>query len=148
MEVASLVLAVVPLLIAAAENYEVTFQPFVTYHRYAKEIERFTGKLRAQHTVFFNECQLLLFEVGQDLTQILEDPHHPSRTNKELSSRLKELLGNSHQACISTLAFINSTLEEVTNETKGFHDLLDPKVCDFQSIYSGINLGLPNSEAS
>jgi hypothetical protein len=123
--VAGLLSGVIPLLISAAENYEVTFQPFVTYRRHVKEVQRFTARLDAQRAIFHNECQLLLLAVGQNLTDILEDPHHPSRSDQQLSKRLEGLLGSSYNTCISTLQLINDTLEEVSTETAGFGDLLE-----------------------
>jgi hypothetical protein len=126
--VAGLVLGVIPLLISAAENYEVTFQPFVTYRRHFKEVQRFTARLDAQRAIFHNECQLLLLAVGQNLTDILEDPNHPSRSDHNVSKRLEALLGSSYNTCIPTLQLINDTLEEVTTETAGFGDLLEKKV--------------------
>lgn len=126
--VAGLVLGAVPLLISAVENYEVTFQPFVTYRRYIKEAHRFAARLDAQRAIFHNECQLLLLAVGQNLTDILEDPNHPSRSDQQLSKRLEDLLGSSYKTCLSTLQLINDTLEEVTTETAGFGELVEKKV--------------------
>jgi hypothetical protein len=126
--IAGLVLAVVPLVITVCENYEVTFQPFVTYRRHAKEVQRFTAKLEAQRAIFHNECQLLLLALGQNLTDILRDPNHPARRDEQLSQRLQELLGSSYSTCIMTLTLINDTLDEVTKETKGFGDLIEKKV--------------------
>jgi hypothetical protein len=126
--VAGLVLGALPLLVSAAENYEITFQPFVTYRRYIKEIQRFTARLDAQRAIFHNECQLLLLAVGQNLTDILGDPNHPARSDEQLAKRLEELLGSSYNTCVSTLKLINDTLEEVSSETAGFGDLLAQKV--------------------
>jgi hypothetical protein len=126
--IAGLVLGVIPLIISAVENYEVTFQPFVTYKRHVKEIRRFTARLDTQRAIFHNECQLLLVAVGQNLGDILGDPNHPSRNDGPLSRRLEGLLGTSYNTCVSTLNVINDTLAEVTNETVGFKDLLEGHV--------------------
>jgi hypothetical protein len=131
--VAGLVLAIVPLVISVCENYEVTFQPFVAYRRHAKEVQRFTAKLEAQRAIFHNECQLLLLALGQNLADILRDPYHPARHDKQLSQRLQGLLGSSYTTCLMTLKLINDTLDEVTEETKGFGDLIEKKVG--QDIY-------------
>ncbi|KAF4634007.1 hypothetical protein G7Y89_g4108 [Cudoniella acicularis] len=134
--VAGLVLGVVPLLISAVENYEVTFQPFVTYRRYAKEVERFTAKLEAQRAIFHNECQLLLQAIGQNLPDILRDPNHVARKDEQLLKRLQELLGSSYVTCVMTLKLINDTLNEVTEETKGFGDLIEKKKSKGKSTFS------------
>jgi hypothetical protein len=134
--IAGLVLGVIPLLISAAENYEVTFQPFVTYRRHIKEVQRFKARLDAQRAIFQNECQLLLLAVDQNLTDILRDPNHPSRSDEQLSKRLRDLLGNSYNSCVSTLKLINDTLEEISQETKGFQDLLHNRVRSLASSIS------------
>jgi hypothetical protein len=129
--VAGLALAVVPLLISAFENYETTFQPFVTYCRHVREVERFLARLGIQRTIFLNECELLFMAVsnGPSLSEVLKDPDHPSRTDEQISRRLKDLLGSSYNACVSTLQLINDTLNKITLETKDFQHLLEDKVC-------------------
>jgi hypothetical protein len=127
---AGLGLAIVPLLISALENYEVTFQPFVTYRRYIKEIQRFTARLETQRAIFRNECQLLFLAVsnGQGLSDVLKDSNHPARSDEEISKRLEDLLGTSYNTCVLTLSLVNDTLDEITLETKDFRYLLENKV--------------------
>lgn len=128
--VTGLALAIVPLLISAFENYEITFQPFVTYRRYAKEVERFRARLEPQRAIFLNECELLFMAVsnGTNFAEVIRDPSHPSRNNEEISRRLEALLGSSYSTCVSTFNLINDTLNKITLETKGFQDLLEDKV--------------------
>jgi hypothetical protein len=125
---AGLALAAIPLLISAFENYEITFQPFVTYCRHMKEVQRFTDRLDTQRAIFSNECQLLMLALGQNLSDILKDPNHPSRRDEALSNRLQEMLGSSYKICISTLNLINDTLGKITEETKDFRFLLEKTV--------------------
>jgi hypothetical protein len=134
--VAGLTLAAVPLLISAFENYEITFQPFVTYCRHVKEVQRFTDRLDTQRAIFGNECQLLMLALGQNLNDILKDPNHPFRNDELLSNRLKDMLGSSYKTCISTLNLINDTLGEITKETKDFRFLLDTRVRCLISCHS------------
>lgn len=128
---AGLVLAVVPLLISAFENYEITFQPFVTYFKHVKEVERFLARLGIQRTIFLNECELLFMTVsnGPSFSEVLRDPDHPSRKDEQISKRLQDLLGSSYNACVSTLQLINENLKKITLETKDFEHLLEDKVC-------------------
>jgi hypothetical protein len=128
--IAGLVLGVVPLIISAVENYEITFQPFVTYCRYSKEIAHFATKLDAQKAIFNNQCQLLLLSADKDgvqsdviLDNILKIPDHPSRKDEALNNHLEKLLGVSAQSCLSTLRLIHQTLDKITQETKGFQEL-------------------------
>jgi hypothetical protein len=128
---AGLALAVIPLLISAFENYEITFKPFVTYYRHVKEVERFLARLGIQRTIFLNECELLFMAVsnGSSLSEVFRDPNHSSRTDEQISKRLQDLLGSSYNTCISTLHLINDTLNKITLETKDFQHLLEDKVC-------------------
>ena len=127
---AGLGLAIVPLLISAVENYEITFQPFVTYRRHVKEVQRFHAKLGAQRTIFLNECELLYAAVSNSTiwADVIKDSHHPVRNDEEVSRRLEALLGSSYDACVSTLDLINHTLGKICQETKGFQDILEDKV--------------------
>ena len=111
-----LAFAVMPLLISAFENYEVTFQPFVTYCRHVKEVERSLARLGIQKTIFLNECELLFMAVsnGPSLSEVLRDSNHPCRTDEQISKRLLDLLGSSYSTCISTLNLINETLDKIT----------------------------------
>jgi hypothetical protein len=130
MSAAGLGLAIVPLLISAVENYEMTFQPFVTYRRHVKEVQRFHAKLGAQRTIFLNECELLFAAVSNSTSwaDVIKDSHHLSQNDEEISRRLEALLGSSYDTCISTLDLINHTLGKICLETKGFQDLVEDKV--------------------
>ena len=130
-EAAGFTLAVLPLLISAVENYEVVFRPLVTYCRYAKEAERFTNRLKAQKTVFRNECHLLLSSVcdqPQEVDAMLNVSEHPLHSDMDIDTRILKLLDSSYDTCMSTLKLINDTLEEIGEETKGFGALIGSQV--------------------
>jgi hypothetical protein len=138
--IAGLTLGVIPLIISAVENYEVTFQPFVTYRRYSTEISMFATKLDTQKAIFYNQCQLILQVTDADgpdiaLDHILKEPHHASRKMGPLSDHLEALLGGSLKTCVSIMQLVKSTLDKIVKETKGFHELRDKKVLhEFQPI--------------
>ncbi|KAH7321852.1 hypothetical protein BKA65DRAFT_89681 [Rhexocercosporidium sp. MPI-PUGE-AT-0058] len=132
--IASLALGIAPLIISAVENYEHTFRPFVTYSRYSREIDNFATRLAAQKAIFNNQCQLLLSAASKDiegldsmLDNIIPDPGHASRSSAILSARLEDLLGSSLSACESTLRLTQGTLNDIMEETKGFHDVIGQK---------------------
>ena len=129
-----LALGIAPLIISAIENYEYTFQPFVTYRHYSREIDKFTTRLSTQKTIFNNECQLLLLAVDNRdnrgdllLGSILKDPAHSARRNDALNRRLEELLGSSLTTCVAKLQLIQGTLDEITHETRGFQEVAAKK---------------------
>lgn len=126
--VTGLTLAILPLIISAIENYEYTFRPIVTYHRYRKEAKRFQNVLRIQKTAFENECRLLLSTVTTHEDEMLNDRTSGLWRDEELDRRLAERLDESFVTCVSTLELINESLADILRETGGFEDLLKTKV--------------------
>jgi hypothetical protein len=129
-----LALGIAPLIISAVENYEYTFQPFVTYRRYSREIDRFTTRLSTQKTIFTNECQLLLLATENQgnsesilLDRIIKDPNHVSRLDDGLNRKLEKVLGASFDRCIATLCLIQGTLDDISRETKRFEEVTSKK---------------------
>lgn len=136
--VAGLALGIAPLIISAVENYEHTFQPFVIYRRYSREIDRFTTRLSTQKTIFVNECQLLLLATENQgnpdsvlLDRILKDSSHASRMDDGLNQRLEKILGASFDKCIATLHLIQETLDDIIKETKRFEEVTSKKARTF-----------------
>lgn len=123
-EVVGIALGTLSIIISAVENYEVAYERFTTFCRYNKEMTILKFKLETQRTIFKNQCQLLFGKVGGNLIEILGDSMHPCRNNELLGNRLRELLGASYESCISTLNLISNTLEKLSDETKGFRDIL------------------------
>jgi hypothetical protein len=146
-----LALGIAPLIISAIENYEYTFQPFVTYRRYSREIDKFTTRLSTQKTIFNNECQLLLLAVENHhniedvlLDNILRNPEHSARRNDALNRRLEELLGSSLSTCVAKLRLIQETLNEISHETRGFQEVAAKKaslVRAWAEAHSDLKLG-------
>lgn len=133
--IAGLALGIAPLIISVVENYEYTFQPFVTYRRYAREIDNFATRLAAQKAIFNNQCQILLLTAEKDgrpedliLDNILKDSLHDSRRNEALNRRLELLLGASLTACLSILRLIQRTLDDIMRETRSFEAIPKKKV--------------------
>jgi hypothetical protein len=127
--VAGLGLAVIPLIISAFENQEVTFQPFVTFRRSRKEAQRFRNILKIQQTVFENECRLLLSSITRKQDEMLSNPDHTLWRDHDLAKLLGAYLDDSLETCVSTLELIHRTLKEINDETHGgFQDLEKLKV--------------------
>lgn len=60
----AIVLAVLPLIISAAENYKNVYLPFERFRNFAPEVRHFLCKLKIQRTLFREECRLLLAQVA------------------------------------------------------------------------------------
>ena len=127
---AGLALAVIPLVIAALQNYEYTLQPIVIFSsRYRKEVERLQDSLKVQKVDFMNECCFLLHSVTSNRGNVMvDDLRHVLWQEQNLEERLKARLNESYDACVSALSLINTLLTDVLKETKIF-DIIDAKVC-------------------
>ncbi|KAH0538686.1 hypothetical protein FGG08_004761 [Glutinoglossum americanum] len=125
--VAGLALALLPLVVSALENYEITFEPFVRYRKFAPELERFEKRLKAQKTIFRNECRLLLSSLTDlhEVDQMLEQRSlHPSWRDEDMNKRLLGHLGYSADACVSMMDLIEEILGRLNKESQGFQAVL------------------------
>ena len=121
--VAGLALGILPLLISAAEHYDDTLRPFKRYQNFAKEANRFQGQLGIQKVIFKNHCRILLEEiiehdVASSMLHGPSAPSHPSWSDVELEEQLSQLLGESRDACVTTVKMIEQRLCDIDGESQ------------------------------
>lgn len=121
-EVAGLAIALLPLLVSAAEHYEDCISPILRYRTIAKDVHLFQRCLEVQKSIFKNQCRILLEGVvDHDIaTRMLaagsRDPLWRSTT---LENKLAESAGNfSKQACVTSIQLISERLEIITEESQ------------------------------
>ncbi|KAI9881509.1 MAG: hypothetical protein M1830_000072 [Pleopsidium flavum] len=126
-----------PVIITAFENYEVMFQPFLTFRHSRKEACRFRNTLKIQQTAFENECRLLLSAVTRQQDEMLRNPIHNLWRDHNLAKQLGAYMRDSLETCVSTLDLIHDTLTEIDKETRGgFGDLQKSKEDSGKHIFS------------
>lgn len=128
--VAGLALGVLPLLISAAEHYDDCLRPFIRYKNFAKEADRFRHLLGIQKTIFKNQCRLLLEEIIEHdvASSMLGGPsgaNHPSWSDSDLEEQLSQLLGDSRDACITTVEMIEERLRDIEGESQDLEATID-----------------------
>ena len=131
MEAVGVGLALLPLLISAAENYNNCVGPFSRYKSFATEAEKFVQKLDIQKIIFHNQCQILLESCirGDVAATMLNNPNHPSWRDPELNQQLIQLLGRSETAYADTINLISERLREIELECQDIVAILnDSKV--------------------
>ena len=118
MEVVGVALAVLPLLISAAEHYDKCVGPFTRYTRFPRQASRFLESLDLEKVIFQSHCQILLQElVAEDVaTCMLRAADHPSWQDHNLKQRLAGLLEKSRWACITIVKEINEQLRSIEPE--------------------------------
>jgi len=107
---AGLALAIAPLIVAALENYEHTFQPFLIYSRHRKVAENILLKFIVEKTIFEQECHWLLRDVNSD-QGIFE-------------AERQAQLDACYEACASALRLIDEVLRDIRTSTESLDVLL------------------------
>ena len=114
-EAAGFVLAVLPLLVSAAESYRKCIQPIERFLRFDSHVRRFQIDFSVQKTIFRNQCLILLKEVVENeiATRMLQDATHPSWQDRDLDDELSNQLEDSKEALIAILYSIESILKDL-----------------------------------
>lgn len=117
-EAAALVLAVLPLIISAAEHYSDASHAFTRYQRFAPEVSNLSTVLRAQRAIFTSANRRLLAScVGQDQAKhMLDDSKHPGWTDEDTEILVIERLSDSRRTFIDLIGLIDSTLSYLEEE--------------------------------
>ncbi len=108
-------LAFLPLLISAAEHYKDCAHPLSRYKKFAKEADRYLQQLAVQRTIFRNQCQLLLETIVEPdvASLVLCGAGNDLWADQLLTKQLTDLLGDSSEACTTTVHLIEDELQEI-----------------------------------
>ena len=125
-EVASLVLGVLPVLFSAAENFDRCLRPFNRYRNFALELDRYQRLLKLQKTIYHNQCLSLLDSaLDHDVAvRMLFVSGHPSWVDQDLDSRLLTSLGSSKDSCLDVVNMITECLRDIENESQDLGSII------------------------
>lgn len=117
-ELAGVTLALLPLLVSAAENYGRCAAPISRFKNFPKEVEQFLEQVDIQKLVFRNQCRVLLENVvDQDVARtMIQTAEHHSWHDIELEARLAQLMENTRGSCIKTMESIDEKLKAIESE--------------------------------
>ena len=123
---AEVVLGILPLLVSAVEHWDDCLRPFKRYRKFASEVDRFRQHLNVQHTIFRNQCRILLENVTEDDTavQMLAQWRHPLWSDSEIESELSKRLAESKDACVAAIELIAEKLEDVLRESQDLEGIV------------------------
>ena len=145
-EAIGITLAVLPLLISAAEHYDDILQPFVRYRNFTSKLDRFQQRLKIQRTVFRNECRILLESaVEHDVALgMLDDKNHPQWVDRSVDNRLLQQLDSSKDACITIITQIEEQLRNVKKDSQEFEAAIEQsgQVYTPHSVYTNLTPNL------
>src|SRR5271163_2819284 len=105
-----LVLAILPLVMSAAEHYSEAANAFLRYRRFAFEISNLACRLKVQRAIFVAAAKrLLAASVGSDKAScMLDDSKHPTWSDANLDRFLIERLDGCRDAFIESIRMIQS----------------------------------------
>lgn len=126
-EVAGLALAILPVLMSCAKQYNSCLRCFGRYKSFTKEARNYTKDIEIQRTIFRNECRNLLEEVVDHdaAASMLNMLDQEAWASKKLDEQLVQMLGESLQACITIIGRIEEQLQDLSKESKGFTSIIE-----------------------
>ena len=127
LEIASLALAVLPVLMSAAKQYNHCLGLFSRYKKFAKEARGYYKELEIQRTIFRNQCRNLLEEIidHDSASSMLNLLTEKAWTNEELDKRLAQQLGESLEACTLTIELIEQRLQDISGESERLKSIVE-----------------------
>ena len=125
-EAAALALAVLPVIISAAEHYRDCVNLVTSFKEHEAQLRRFRLKLKTQEILFRHQCVLMLKELvdGNTAEQMLSNKDHRAWTDYLLDHSLAKNLQDFKQPCIDTIREAETVLKElkdieIKSTTKG-----------------------------
>jgi hypothetical protein len=118
-------LAVLPLVIAAAEHYSKAASAFSKYRCFTAELSYLSIRIKVQRAIFKDASKRLISVcVGhEEAERMLEDPEHSSWTDPIVERAFARRLGNCLNVLIDCLHLINNQLTKLENECQRFEDV-------------------------
>lgn len=119
-EVAGIVLAVLPLFISALEHYENGMDPIRAFLEFDSELPNQIRKLRDQHIIYNLTMKHLLSSVAEskDVDEMLSNPGGVCWKDDGLQKRLEERLDESYQAYLDTIKHIEEIMKTIAKDLK------------------------------
>lgn len=118
-ELAGLVLGVLPLLIQGIESYNQGLDPIKSFMRWERELPHFIRKLRNQHVHYSQTIGILLAPITDEgeLAEMMTDPGLSRMWRDEaMAVRLRERLQDSYDAYQSTMLDIERITKKIASK--------------------------------
>ncbi|KAL2814446.1 hypothetical protein BJX63DRAFT_199153 [Aspergillus granulosus] len=134
-EVAGLVLAILPLVVNQLDNYARGLETLRTLRRYRWELEGYSSTLSAQYAIFLNTIEIFLQEIVDDhdeRSELISNPEGPAWKRAHFQRALIDKLGRDHHAFISTISGLCALLKQLSDKL----DRSAPGYLKFRKILS------------
>ncbi|KAL3487321.1 hypothetical protein BJX62DRAFT_241136 [Aspergillus germanicus] len=118
-EVAGLVLGILPLVVNQLDNYARGLETFRTLRRYKWELEGYSSSLSAQYAIFLNTLEIFLQDVVNDHDErldLISNPRGSNWGNPTFKKALADKLGRDDHAFTTTVMGLCALLEDLSNK--------------------------------
>ena len=131
MEVAGVVLGVVPIVVEVIKAWKTVGGKLRVFRHYSKEIRRIYDRLRVQHCIFESELDLLISQARRDHTAInavsLYDLKPLCQVGKDLDADIAAFLGKDGESYTGLIHSLSEQLDTLKSELKSFDQLAAQK---------------------
>jgi hypothetical protein len=112
-EVAGILLGVIPLVISALEHYAEGISTIHKWWRYKRELASLKRILDAEYVRYLNTCEELLSGIVPDATlaALLDFPGGPGWQDSEIERKLRSRLRTSFTSYLNTVTDMNDVME-------------------------------------
>lgn len=120
-------LAVLPLIISAAEHYTFFSSSLARYCRFSHEVSRLLKELHVQKELFRLEARQLLSACTADTMakEMLDNPQHPNWEDSTYEQILLTHLGETKDPIVDAMSLIKSTLTSLQVEADKYASVLE-----------------------
>jgi hypothetical protein len=146
-EVASLVIGVLPILVEAVKSYTTIYRGFQTFRHYSKEVRTFSVQLKTQKGIFCNEIRLLLrlVENAKVVDEMIEDAGDSRWASKQLNDRLSAILQHDFELYKNTIEETVEIVEQLKLEVEKYDVLLADKAqVSIPLVFKALSFYKPN----
>ena len=117
-EAAGIVLAVIPLLVSACDEYAKGFRTMKKWLNYNRELKQLARTLDAERVIFRNTCENLLegLVLPEELETLLNDPGGHGWSDRGLNTRLENRLQGSYRVYLEQIEEMTTAIHNVQHK--------------------------------
>ncbi|KAL3438884.1 hypothetical protein BDV09DRAFT_191590 [Aspergillus tetrazonus] len=118
-EIAGLVLAVLPLIVNQLDNYARGIETVKGLRRYRWELENYSSNLSAQYAIFLNTLEIFLQDIVDDhgeRSERIKNPTGSGWKDPQLQAALTQKLGRDYNAFSGTVTGLCALLDELSDK--------------------------------
>jgi hypothetical protein len=149
-EVAGLVLALLPLVVNQLDNYARGIETLKGLRRYQWDLENYSSNLSAQYAIFLNTLEIFLQDVVDDhdeRSELIKYPMGSGWKDPHLQAALTQKLGRDYNAFSGTVAGLCALLNELSDELNR-HNSDYSKVCNTLLNFASLTQLCPRLQQS